>query len=148
MEKDPELLLGLPIYSRHRDTSFTLPDQVHQRDQKKLGWWTLSAQRAHHSPHLPAGETWGLGHWPVLHSLCCSVTGMPLYDLTWQSSSQISLEKKGCRLHSLCAWVLSPPWGGLFPYSASPLRPSRMCLPILRDPRDSYWSFPEHTRKK
>lgn len=113
MEKDPELLLGLPIYSRHRDTSFTLPDQVHQRDQKKLGWWTLSAQRAHHSPHLPAGQAWGLGHWPVLHSLCCSVTGIPLYYLTWQSSSQISLEE-GLQATFLLRMGAQPPMGKTF----------------------------------
>lgn len=47
--KDLEPLLGLPVCSRHRDTSFTLLDQVHQRDQRRRGWWTLSARRA--PPH-------------------------------------------------------------------------------------------------
>lgn len=104
MEIDPEPFLGLPVCSRHRDTSLTLPDQVHQRDQRRLGWWMLSAQRAPtHSTSLPDrhGATeehrctglGSLGWWPVLHPLCCSVTGILLCDLTWQSSSQISLEE-------------------------------------------------------
>lgn len=64
MEIDPEPLLGLPVCSRPRDTSFILPDQVHQRDKRRLAQWMLSAQRAPHSLCLHAEQTWENGRAP------------------------------------------------------------------------------------